>query len=232
MADLTTWEIVVRLAVGAALGGMVGLEREWAGQDAGFRTHLLLGLGSALFGVVSVGAFDDFVSSAASTNVRVDPTRIASYVAAGVGFIGGGAILKHRGTVRGITTASSLWTAAAVGLASGVGFLIAAATGTAIALLALAVLKPLSDWIDRRRHRPATLVVVLEPGSDGTSVIGEIRAIALPAIKLIRLAPDEHDTSELVVEFWSQPDEEAASELTAALTADDRNDIRSVTVTS
>lgn len=232
MADLQTWDIVVRLLVGAALGGLVGVEREFAGQDAGFRTHLLLGLGSAVFGVVSVGAFDDFIAPTVSTNVRVDPTRIASYVAAGVGFIGGGAILKHRGTVRGITTASSLWTAAAVGLASGVGFWIAASAATVIALVALAMLKPLSNWIDKRRHRPATLVVVLEPGADGAAVLGEIRAIALPAIRLIKLTPDENDTSELVIEFWSQPVDESADRLTSLLSAEDRHDVRSVTLTS
>ncbi|WP_051062398.1 MgtC/SapB family protein [Ilumatobacter nonamiensis] len=231
MANLETWDIVLRLVIGAALGGLVGLEREYAGQDAGFRTHLLLGLGSAVFGVVSVGAFDDFVATTASTNVRVDVTRIASYVAAGVGFIGGGAILKHRGTVRGITTATSLWTAAAVGLASGVGYWIAAVTATVIALVALAVLRPLSNWIDRRRHRPATLVVVLEPSADGTAVLSEIREISLPAIKSIRLAPDTTDTSELVIEFWSQPNDDSTGQLTTLLSADDRDDIRSVTLT-
>lgn len=106
---------------GALLGGAIGVEREFAGRDAGFRTHFLLSLGSALFEVISVGAFDDFVSTRATTNVSIDVTRIASYVAPGVGFIGGEAILEHCGTVRGITTATSLWAAAAVGLASGVG---------------------------------------------------------------------------------------------------------------
>jgi len=232
MADLEAWDIVVRLVLGAMFGGLVGLEREFAGQDAGFRTHLLLGLGAALFGVVSVGAFDDFVATSASTNVRVDVTRIASYVAAGVGFIGGGAILKHRGTVRGITTATSLWVAAAVGLACGVGFWIAASTATGIALVALAVLKPLSDWVERRRHPPATLVIDLEPHADGPAILGEIQSITLPAIRTIHLAPGQGDTSELVVEFWSRPDGEPLSRLTSLLSAEDRDDIRSVTLTT
>lgn len=229
MADLQTWDIVLRLVVGATLGGLVGVEREFAGQDAGFRTHLLLSLGAALFGVVSVGAFDDFITTS-STNVQVDVTRIASYVAAGVGFIGGGAILKHRGTVRGITTATSLWMAAAIGLACGVGFWVAATTATVIALVALAILRPLSNWIDRRRHSPATLVVVLEPDADGAAILGEIQAITLPAIKTIRLSPD-HDDAELVIEFWSQPEGQAHSKLTSLLTTD-RDDIRSVTLTA
>jgi putative Mg2+ transporter-C (MgtC) family protein len=232
MAELETWEVVIRLTVAALLAGAVGLEREFAGQDAGFRTHLLVAVGAALFGVVSVGAFDDFIESSASTNVRVDVTRIASYVAAGVGFIGGGAILKHRGTVRGITTATSLWTAAAIGLACGVGFWLAASVTTALVLVALTVLKPLSNWIDRRRHVPATLVVVLEPAADATSVLREIQGLTLPEVRTYRLTPDRHGTSELVVEFWDDPDDFGRERLTELLTADDRDDIRSVTLTS
>ncbi len=232
MADLGSWEIVLRLAVGAVFGGVVGLEREFAGQDAGFRTHLLLGLGSALFGVTSVGAFDEFVGSRASTNVTVDVTRIASYVAPGVGFIGGGAILKHRGTVRGITTATSLWTAAAVGLASGVGFWLAAAVATAIALVALAALRPLSNWIDRRRHPPATLVVVLDASADDAAVLAEIRSFALPAVRVVRLTPHDTGTTELAIEFWTRPDESTMSDITAMLSADDRDDVHEFVITT
>ena len=94
-------DVIVRLVVAALLGGALGAEREFDGQDAGLRTHLLLCLGAALFGVTSVGAFADFAGDPNETNIRIDVTRIASYVAAGIGFIGGGTILKHRGTVTG-----------------------------------------------------------------------------------------------------------------------------------
>ena len=89
-ADLSTLDVIVRVVGGALLGAIVGIERESAGQDAGFRTHLLLATGAALFGVASVGAFDSFVTERADTNVQIDVTRIASYVAAGIGFIGVG----------------------------------------------------------------------------------------------------------------------------------------------
>jgi putative Mg2+ transporter-C (MgtC) family protein len=112
-ADLGWLETVARLALAGCLGGLLGLEREYDGQDAGFRTHLLVVVGSALFAVLSVGAFDDFLVPRADSNVSVDVTRIAAYVAPGIGFIGGGAILKHGGKVSGITTAASLWSAAA-----------------------------------------------------------------------------------------------------------------------
>src|SRR4029078_12184913 len=80
---------VVRVVGGALLGAVVGIERESAGQEGGFRTHLLLAAGAALFSVASVGAFDSFITDS-DTNVQIDVTRIASYVAAGIGFIGGG----------------------------------------------------------------------------------------------------------------------------------------------
>jgi putative Mg2+ transporter-C (MgtC) family protein len=143
-------DLIGRLLLAALLGGLLGAERELDGQDAGFRTHVLLALGAALFGAVSVGAFDDFVASSSDTNVRVDVTRVASYVAAGIGFLGGGAILKHRGTITGITTAASLWTTAAVGLAAGLGFWVGALTTALLAFLALRVLKPLSKWLEHR----------------------------------------------------------------------------------
>jgi putative Mg2+ transporter-C (MgtC) family protein len=151
-----SFEVIVRLGLAAVLGGLLGAEREFDGQEAGLRTHLLLSLGAALFGLISVGAFSAFIVDPADANVQVDVTRVASYVAAGIGFIGGGAIVKYRGTVSGITTATSLWTTAAVGLAAGVGFWSAAVTATVLSLLALRGLKPLSDLLGRRSRKPST----------------------------------------------------------------------------
>lgn len=122
---------------------MLGIEREWRGHAAGARTHMLLALGSAVFGVLSVGAFASFAAARATTDVSMDPTRIASYVAAGVGFLGGGTILKEGDRVRGLTTAASLWTAAAVGLASGLGFWPGALIATGIAVVTLVAERPL-----------------------------------------------------------------------------------------
>lgn len=142
----------MRLLVAASLGGLLGLQREQHGRSAGLRTHMLLSLGAALFAVVSVSGFDDFlVDDRGSTNVTFDPGRIASYVAAGVGFIGGGTILKRQreGDVKGLTTAASLWVAAAIGVACGLGVWVAPVVAAAIALVSLAVLHPLSERIGR-----------------------------------------------------------------------------------
>lgn len=149
-------EVIGLLVLATLLGGILGVERELDGQDAGLRTHLLLSLGAALFGLISVGAFSDFVAAPDASNVRIDVTRVASYVAAGIGFIGGGAILKHRGTVTGITTATSLWTTAAVGLAVGLGFWVGAVTATILAVVALRGLKPLSNRLGRDNRESAT----------------------------------------------------------------------------
>ncbi len=156
-------DVVIRLAVATVLGAALELEREYDGQDAGFRTHVLLVLGSALFAVASVTGFDAFVHDRASTNVSVDVTRIAAYVAPGVGFLGGGAIVKVGVHAHGMTTAASLWTAAAIGVAAGLGLWVAAVATTVLALFALQALEPIGHLVQeagrRRRgraHRPET----------------------------------------------------------------------------
>jgi putative Mg2+ transporter-C (MgtC) family protein len=215
-ADLTWYDMVLRLLAGAVLAGLVGIERESAGQDAGFRTHLLLGLGAALFGVVSVGAFDDFItSSASSTNVRVDVTRIASYVAAGIGFIGGGAILKHAGAVRGITTAASIWTAAAIGLASGLGMWIAAIGATAVAIVALAALRPLSKWLGKRARVPNSLVIVIRRSAETSAVLSILERPDAPATRSVVVgeAPEDPDAVQVTAAFWTWPDDAALRSL-------------------
>lgn len=228
-AGLEWYEIVGRLSLAAVLGAVVGFERESAGQDAGLRTHLLLALGAGVFGVVSVGAFDAFITDTA-TNARVDVTRIASYVAAGVGFIGGGVILKHAGAVRGITTATSLWTAAAVGLAAGVGFWVGAVTATVLALVALAVLKPLSDWIGRRSYPPRSLVIVVRNTAVGAAVLARVHDTVTTSVRSVQLGEGQDDSTELAVQFWSRPDDQVIQQLIERLDAEFGADVRSVSL--
>jgi putative Mg2+ transporter-C (MgtC) family protein len=121
VSTVESGEVVLRLLAAAALGGLPGWDREERGKDAGIRTHMLLALGSAVFALVSVGAFTIEDLRDAPAGVTVDPVRVASYVAEGVGFVGTGAILRREGTVHGLTTAASLWVASAVGLAAGTG---------------------------------------------------------------------------------------------------------------
>ena len=124
-------ELAARLVVALLLGAAIGFEREMDRQPAGFRTHSLVALGSALFTIISAYGF------AGAT----DPTRIAAQIVSGIGFIGAGTILHHRGGVRGLTTAASLWSVAAVGMAAGAGLLVMAAVGTVLIVVVLFVLE-------------------------------------------------------------------------------------------
>lgn len=221
------WDAALRLLAAAGLGGVIGLEREADGQAAGFRTHLLLALGAALFGLVSVGAFEDFTARRGETNVNIDVTRIASYVAAGVGFIGGGAILKHAGVIKGITTAASLWTVAAIGLAAGLGFWSGAVTAAVIAVVALALLRPISALAARLEYRRSSgMLILLTPHADLGDVVSTIRRIG-GDVRSLQVGEGESGGGSLEVQvvFWTR-DERRTSELIAALGR--RDDVVSV----
>jgi putative Mg2+ transporter-C (MgtC) family protein len=130
-------EVLLRLAVAAALGAAIGLEREWRERQAGLRTHLLVSVGSALFTLVSAYGFSNF-------GARVDPTRIAAQIVTGIGFLGAGAIIRQGLSVRGLTTAATLWLVAAIGMAVGAGYWQGALIATAGALITLGPLRPIA----------------------------------------------------------------------------------------
>src|SRR5262249_29680147 len=130
---LSWWEDLARLGLAAALGGAIGFERELRDREAGFRTHMVVCLGAALFTIVSASGFTDFLDSG-DPRVSFDPSRIAAQIVTGIGFLGAGAIIRQGVSVRGLTTAATLWVAAAIGLAVGVGFYTAAIFGTGVTL--------------------------------------------------------------------------------------------------
>jgi putative Mg2+ transporter-C (MgtC) family protein len=133
---LGDWGVLGRLTVAAALGAAIGIEREIRDREAGIRTHLLVALGSGLFTVVSAYGFHAFLSSGDNV-IRADPTRIAAQIVTGIGFLGAGAIIREGLSVRGLTTAGSLWVAAAIGMAAGAGWYFAAVVTTVITIVAL-----------------------------------------------------------------------------------------------
>jgi putative Mg2+ transporter-C (MgtC) family protein len=150
-----TEEILFRLIVAALLGGIVGVERERLERAAGLRTHALVGVGSALFMMVSAFGFADVLGT---PNVGLDPSRVAAQVVSGIGFLGAGTIILQREIIRGLTTAASVWAVAAIGLAVGGGLYAAAIGATIIALVILAGLKPIENrFFVRRRARILTL---------------------------------------------------------------------------
>ena len=177
MPDLAWWEILVRLGAAAALGGAIGIEREIREREAGFRTHLLVSLGAALFTLVSAYAWSDFTFSQAG-GVTYDPTRIAAQIVTGIGFIGAGAIIRHGMSVRGLTTAATLWMVAAIGMASGAGFYWAAAMGTALALVTLWPLRVVSQQLRDRPHR-RELDVELEPDASAATVLAALEQLGI-----------------------------------------------------
>jgi putative Mg2+ transporter-C (MgtC) family protein len=134
--DISSAEIVLRVVLAALLGGAIGAEREIREREAGLRTHLLVSVGAALFTLVSAYAWDDFAFSLES-GVTLDPTRIAAQIVTGIGFLGAGAIIRQGLSVRGLTTAATLWVVAAIGLASGAGYYWAAVVTTALVLVTL-----------------------------------------------------------------------------------------------
>jgi putative Mg2+ transporter-C (MgtC) family protein len=143
-------DYVWRLLLSAGLGAALGLEREYRRKPAGLRTNILIAIGSALFTILSI----------AMTVATGDPSRVAGQIVTGIGFLGGGAILRNRDTVHGMTTAATIWVNAAIGVACGTGQFALAAVTTAMTLVVLALLPPIEIYFERRagwpeRHHPA-----------------------------------------------------------------------------
>lgn len=133
-----TTDLIVRLFVAAVLGGIIGLEREYRAKEAGFRTHFLVALGSALFMELSQYGFTEALSFYSDNqNVRVDLSRVAAQVVSGIGFIGAGTIIFQKHVVKGLTTAAGVWVVSAIGMACGAGLHVLAATVTVLVLLGL-----------------------------------------------------------------------------------------------
>ena len=128
-----TEEFIIRLLVATDLGAVIGLDREYRTKAAGFRTHVLVALGSALFMIISVHGFDDLPKD--QMTLRMDPARIAAQVVTGIGFIGAGTIIFQKNVVKGLTTAAGLWVTAAVGMACGVGMYVLAIVSTLLVLI-------------------------------------------------------------------------------------------------
>jgi putative Mg2+ transporter-C (MgtC) family protein len=154
--------VLLRLFVAAALGGAIGLEREFRERQAGLRTHLVVCVGSALFTLVSAYGFANFGG-------RVDPTRIAAQIVTGIGFLGAGAIIRQGLSVRGLTTAATLWLVAAIGMAAGAGYWDAALIATFGALLTLGPLRIVAYRV-LNRFRPELDRLLVEIPAGGSPV--------------------------------------------------------------
>ena len=168
MADLPSvgWDgALLRLVVAALLGGVIGLERELDEKAAGLRTHMLVSVGSALFTLVSAYGFREFPTH--GKVVSFDPSRIAAQIVTGIGFLGAGVIFRQGFTIRGLTTAASLWLVAAVGLASGAGYWQGAVIATGVAVVSLRPLERVKERIVPQRAARRLLVELAEGATSG-----------------------------------------------------------------
>lgn len=132
-----TTEFILRLLLAGIMGAVIGLDREYRAKEAGYRTHFLVSLGSALIMIVSQHGFGEILDT---PNVNLDPSRIASQVVTGIGFIGAGTIILHKQIVRGLTTAAGIWTTSGIGLAIGAGMYTLGISATILTLIGLEVL--------------------------------------------------------------------------------------------
>jgi putative Mg2+ transporter-C (MgtC) family protein len=161
--SLAGWDAFLRLLLACALGGMVGFERELRDREAGIRTHLLVSLGSALFTIISAYGFHEFLAGGGNI-VRADPTRIAAQIVTGIGFLGAGAIIREGISIRGLTTAATLWVVAAIGMGCGAGYYWPAAAATALTLFALWPLRLFAYQFVERIKLEDRLTVELKEG--------------------------------------------------------------------
>jgi putative Mg2+ transporter-C (MgtC) family protein len=208
---LDWWEVLVRLALAAALGAAIGLERELREREAGLRTHLLVSLGSALFTIVSAYGFHSFLASGANV-VRADPTRIAAQIVTGIGFLGAGAIIRQGLSVRGLTTAATLWVVAAIGLAAGAGYYDAAVVATVLVLVSLWPLRILAYRIFVR-YRPdrGRLLVDLAPGRPAAPVLAAVEEAGGRVESLSLMGDEERRSVALEVDLTEEARREATS---------------------
>jgi putative Mg2+ transporter-C (MgtC) family protein len=182
-------ELALRLLGAAVAGGLVGLEREVRDQPAGFRTHMLVALGACLFTLISAYGFGEVLAD--DPAARFDPTRIAAQIVTGIGFLGAGAILRSGMSVRGLTTAASLWVVAALGLAVGAGAYLLTAVATAITLLALLALRPVRSWLVRGlRQEREEFVIQAGPELELDDLIGTVKG-SVDKIDHVRVEEEE-----------------------------------------
>ena len=165
---LNDWNILLRLVLAAALSGAIGFEREFHGRAAGFRTHILLCIGSTLIMLTSMHIFDLY-----SAKISIDPARIAAGVITGIGFLGAGTIMHAKSAVRGLTTAASLWVVAGIGLAIGSGFYFGAFLTTLLTIITLMIFSIVERTMIRKDWYKTIIIETIE----GIDQLKAIRAI-------------------------------------------------------
>jgi putative Mg2+ transporter-C (MgtC) family protein len=189
--QISELELSIRIVGALVLGGLVGLERELGDHPAGFRTHILVCLGSTLIILLSIYGFSAFAYEA---NVRMDPARLAAQVVSGIGFLGAGTILRTGTTVSGLTTAASLWVVAAIGLAVGAGFYFGALLTTLLVVITLFLLNKFERAISRKRNNRVITIRVIDLHKNLQNISDQLEKYKIQVTKLLIEQQDVEST--------------------------------------
>jgi putative Mg2+ transporter-C (MgtC) family protein len=217
---MSTLDVFIRILVAAVLGGVVGLEREIREHTAGFRTHILVSVGAAAF---------TLASSYGLEGTGFDPNRISAQVVTGIGFLGAGAIIRYGVSVRGLTTAASLWTVAAVGLLTAQGYFSAALITTAMVIISLYVLRLIEDRLlyPRIGKEVGLRVHFQDPGYTPLAQLFGVLQQAHVVVKEMAVEQGE-DASNTIHLYLKLPRNLDATKLTGLIT--DLREVRSVRI--
>jgi putative Mg2+ transporter-C (MgtC) family protein len=191
---LTDWEMCLRLLLAALLGSLIGLERERLLWAAGLRTHMLVCVGSCLLMIVSSFGFQDALAMA---HTELDPSRVAAQVVSGIGFLGAGSILLRGEVIRGLTTAASLWTVAAIGLAVGGGLYVVSSAATFIILVILVAIKPM-ERLYRNRVQVHVLKLVAPSQALSLKKVNEVMGNRAGKVKQFIVEKGSRDDTDSV----------------------------------
>jgi len=190
-------EMVLRLALAVVFGSVIGLEREFHAHRAGMRTNALVSLGSALFTLISAYGFLGLLTL---SHVQVDPTRVASYVVAGIGFLGGGTIVVRKTEAQGLTTAAAIWTVAAIGMACGIGFYWEALAVTVLTLVVLRALRFLEHRLIPAQSQ-IKVHIHLKPQQKAGTLLGQIYDVCLQQGLVVETIQTHEDEGETLLEI-------------------------------
>jgi len=192
--------IMLRIFIALILSGIIGFEREFKNHSAGFRTHILVGIGSCLVMLLSQYGFEPILDKYEGVvNVRFDPSRIASYVISGIGFLGAGTIIVYGGTIRGLTTAASIWAVAGLGLVVGVGMYAMAIFTTLVILLSLIFLNNIERRIVKG-HSSNLIEIVAIHGVEVNNILSIIEKYEL-VIKNVEIIKSENNVRNIYIKI-------------------------------
>lgn len=186
--------IMFRLVIAACLGGVVGVEREYNKHPAGFRTHLLVCVGACLIMLLAMFGFQQFMADHGEY-VNFDPSRLAAYVVSGIGFLGAGTIIVQGVSVRGLTTAASIWVVAGIGLSIGVGMYFAGVFTTIIVILSLVFLNRIEDNFFKKKKEIDS--VVIHAASQDTTLLAIINIFEENNVKVKKVIVERDHSSEI-----------------------------------